>query len=212
MFDSITSFLNTLTSAVSPENPLGFLGVFLVAALVDVGFPIPFIIESLLFFSTYQNGIISAQVWLIVLTGMAGRVAGSGFLYLLSRYLGDSFLNWLAAHFHRLADKIEKLKSELEKHVVISVVTVSLTPGLRQAPALATGAMRLSFPRFAIGIALASLIYDTLVILLAFLARLGLQRISSEPTPYIFLALLITMGLMWVITYFTFRQKQERPQ
>jgi membrane protein DedA with SNARE-associated domain len=108
-----------------------------------------------------------------------------------------------------LSSSIDKLEDRMREQTILSVITVRLTPGLRQAPSLAAGSLKISYFKFAIGVLWSSIIYDLIAILMAFLAKLGLKRISAEPTPFIFAALVITMALMWVIMYFLFKRRQK---
>lgn len=199
MFEAIHSFLDNITRSIQPTNLAGMGITYLVALLVEIGLPIPFMIETLAFFASYNIGPLSLQVLSIISMSLAGRESGAAILYWLSRYLGQRFLIWLEKYSPQAGKKMDKLQEKFRGRVVFTITAVRLTPGLMQVPSLIGGTIRLNYQRFALGVALSSLAYDFIVVGLGFAARMGLQGVRSELRVYIIISILVVLFIMWGI-------------
>ena len=139
----ISSLLNNLTSGVSVHHPVTLLIIFTLGALSEVGVPLFFSLEILLFFISYDYGPLSSQSLLMVLMLLLGRETGSNLLYLVTRRLGSRFLDWLEKRSLRTRRSVEQFKARLNKNPTIMVAMVRITPGLLQVPSITAGAVRL---------------------------------------------------------------------
>jgi membrane protein DedA with SNARE-associated domain len=202
--------LSRLSYDVNLGNPTT-LGVLYALGIVgDIGFPLLFTVEMFLFFTSYNIGPMSSQALLIVLMLLLGRETGAALLYWASRTLGRPLLNWIGKRFRRLPDWMERVRVRLDRHAVLSVVVVRLTPGMLQIPSLAAGVMPLPYLKFALGVALSSLVYDIVLMLLGLSARFGLRHFQVKPETYLIVGFIIFIVAVWVILYLIHRHGLRR--
>jgi membrane protein DedA with SNARE-associated domain len=128
---------------------------------------------------------------LTVLALFMGRQMGSAILYLLSRLLGKAFIRWLQRHFPALRAGLDSLGNRLSRWSLLAVVTGRLTPGLLQITSVAAGTIRLRYYQFALGIALSSIIYDGILVLLGFIAAHSPKSNDINFTFWMLIAILI---------------------
>jgi membrane protein DedA with SNARE-associated domain len=210
--EGIKSFLTYITSGVSFSHPGFLLVIFGLAAVNEIGFPLFFTLEILLFFISYQYGPLSSQSLLILIVLLLGRELGANALYFAARGLGGRFLDWLEKRSSRTMRAIEKFKTRLNNHPTIMVALVRITPGLLQVPSVAAGAIRLRISSFIEGVGLSSLIDDVIVILLGFSARFFLTRMNTQPKTYLFASFCCLIALVWVALLLLYRRNVVKSQ
>ena len=164
----VKSLLNYLASGVNIHHPINLLIILILGALSEVGVPLFFSLEILLFFISYTYGPITYPALLMILMLLTGREVGSNFLYLVARGLGGRFLDWLGKRSSRTAKAVEQFKGRLTKNPALVVAIVRITPGLLQVPSISAGAVRLRQLSFVEGVALSSVLYDSIPLLLGF--------------------------------------------
>jgi membrane protein DedA with SNARE-associated domain len=212
--DWVNSLLNYLTSDVNIHHPITLLIIFTLGALSEVGVPLFFSLEILLFFISYNYGALSSQSLLMVLMLLFGRETGSNLLYVVTRGLGSRFLDWLEKRSLRMLRSVEQFKVRLNKNPIIMVAMVRITPGFLQVPSITAGAVRLHPSSFVGGVALSSLIYDSILILLGFSARFILPHMHAQPKTYLFIGFCCLIVLVWFILFLLYRHntsKNEKP-
>ncbi len=74
MIDWINAALATLAASISVDNPTGLVTIFLLAVSADIGVPLPFVLDTIVFFTTYEIGALSWPVLLIILMLWGGRL------------------------------------------------------------------------------------------------------------------------------------------
>jgi membrane protein DedA with SNARE-associated domain len=206
MVDWILNFIPQMEAAFSTGNPSGLLILFFLAVIADIGIPIPFVLDSILLLTAYNSGPLSLPVLLIVAALFLGRQTGSAILYLLSRFLGKMFLNWLQRRFPVLGVRLEAFKSRLYHWAPLAVATARLTPGLLQITSVAAGAIRLRYLPFAAGITLSSLIYDGILILLGFIAASSPRSSDENFTVWLLFSMLIIVCILWPLIFVLLRR------
>lgn len=202
----LNSLLSGLTDGVSLGNPAALGLLFSLGIVGDIGVPLLLTVEVFLFFTSYNIGPLSTQVLLIVLMLLLGREAGAAVLYWVSRVLGSPLINRVGKRFPWLPNRIEWVRTRLNKQPALSIALVRLTPGLLQIPSLAAGVTRLRYFDFALGVALSSLAYDIVIILLGLSARFGLENVKTNPTPYLIVGFIIFSSIVWLALYFVSRR------
>ncbi len=211
MVSSFIALLTNLEATFNPGNPSGLLILFLLAVITDIGVPIPFVLDTILILAAYHSGPLSVPVLLIVLMLFAGRQLGSGILYVLSRFLGKSFLDWVKRRVPSVGNGLDSFKSRLKRWAPLAIVTGRLTPGLLQITSVASGAVCLRYTDFAIGIALASIIYDGILILLGFIAAHSPKSDDIDFTVWMLIALVITVCILWPVIFIVVRRSSKKP-
>jgi membrane protein DedA with SNARE-associated domain len=205
VFPGLHDLLSHLTYSVGLNNPAELGILYLLGIMSDVGVPLLLSLEIFLLFASYYIGPLSIQVFLIVGMLLLGRETGAAVLYWLSRTLGTPFLNWLMKHLPWLCRGMEHLKSRMYGHTTLFVVLVRLTPGFLQLPSFITGSLRLSYLKFAIGVAISSLIYDFGLVFFGFIAGIALKNAQQDIKDYFVIGFVVFIVAMWVVLYFRFR-------
>jgi membrane protein DedA with SNARE-associated domain len=202
--------LSGLTYRVNLGDPAALGVLFSLGIVGDIGVPLLFTVEVFLFFISYSVGPLSMQVLLVVLMLLLGRETGAAILYWVSRTLGSSLINRVGKRFPWLPNRIKWVQTRLDRQPALSVAVVRLTPGLLQIPSLAAGVMCLRYFDFALGVALSSLAYDVVIILFGLGARLGLENLKTNPTPYLVVGFIIFSSIVWLALYFASRRNLRR--
>jgi membrane protein DedA with SNARE-associated domain len=200
------SLLSELSDGVSLGNPAALGVLFSLGIIGDIGVPLLLTVELFLFFASYNVGPLSTEVLLIVLALLLGREVGAAVLYWVSRVLGSRLISRVGKRLPWLPKRIEWVRTRLYKRPVLSIAVVRLTPGLLQMPSLAAGVMRLRYSDFVLGVALSSLAYDVVVILLGLGARFGLENLKTNPAPYLLGGFIIFSAIVWLALYFASRR------
>jgi len=208
----IKSFLTYITSAVSFGHPVFLMVIFGLAAVNEMGFPLFFTLEIILFFISYHYGPLSSQSLLILLVLLLGRELGANALYFAARGLGGRFLDWLEKRSSRTMRAIEKFKTRLNNNPAIMITLVRITPGLLQVPSITASAIRLRLSSFIEGVGLSSLIDDVIVIFLGFSARFFLTKMNTQPKTYLVVSFCCLVALVWVGLLLLYRRNVLKTQ
>jgi membrane protein DedA with SNARE-associated domain len=213
MVESFLALLQNMEATFNPGNPSGLLILFFLAVITDIGVPIPFVLDTILVLSAYRAWTAPHPLWipviLIVVMLFIGRQAGSGILYLLSRLLGKVFLNWLRCHVPSIGNRLESFGARIEHWAPLTIATGRLTPGLLQLTSVTAGAIRLRYYYFAMGVAISSIIYDGILVLLAFIAAHSPRANDPDFTIWLLIALIAVVCILWPVIY-VFSQRSAR--
>ena len=201
------SLLSELCEGVSLGNPAALGVLFSLGIIGDIGVPLLLTVELFLFFASYNVGPLSTEVLLIVLALLLGREVGAAALYWVSRTLGSRLISRVGKRLPWLPNRIEWVGTRLYKRPALSIALVRLTPGLLQIPSLAAGVTRLRYSDFILGVALSSLAYDVVVILLGLGARFGLENLKTNPASYLLGGFIIFSAIVWLALYFASRRR-----
>lgn len=151
----IVNLLNTSTPGVA-------IVLFLICAIGEFGFAVPFILETFWILCGYElsSGEISplSLGWLM-LGAAAGRIAGSTFLYFLSRYGSLPLIRYYQKHFEK---KIAKGNT----------ISGRITAGLKSLSPFAIAMGRLMWLRIPLTLALGAQRRGKTLIVAVFLAAL----------------------------------------
>jgi membrane protein DedA with SNARE-associated domain len=201
----IDSLLNFISSGVNLTSPIALVVIVAVGAVSEVGFPLFFALEIFLFFISYDYGPLSFQSLLMVVMLLLGRELGASALYLVTRLLGFRFLDWISRRSKRTMLAVRKFTDRVNKNPAIMVAIVRITPGFLQVPSITAGAIRLSIWKFIEGVALSSLIYDSILLILGYSAQFILPHTKTTPREYLFIGFACLIALVWVILFFAYR-------
>lgn len=207
-------FLHWLETSFVTTNPLGLTVLFSLAVITDIGVPVPFFLDTVLLLTAYKVWINPEPNWtpviMIVVMLFVGRQVGSGILYLLSRYLGQAFTKRVKKYFPSMVNGLDSFKTRLHHWAPLAVVTGRLTPGLLQMTSVASGTIRLRYYYFAAGIALASLIYDGLLIVLAFVAAHSPKAADINFTFWVIIAMIVTVSVLWPVIFVVIQRNKKK--
>jgi membrane protein DedA with SNARE-associated domain len=201
MFEWLDQLFAVAMDAVNQGNAAAMATLFFIVALTEIGIPFPFILDSVLFFTSYSAGPLSVQVMLVFLMVFLGRQFGSTVVYWLTRLLGNALINWLGKRFPKVSGNLERLENNLSTHAVMAVTIPRLT-GLLTLVSIASGAIRLRYYYFVLGVALSSFIFDGALIVLGYITKQGFEYLGFTPSAWhVIVALVIVISLVWVVTH-----------
>ncbi|MCJ7669795.1 MAG: VTT domain-containing protein [Dehalococcoidia bacterium] len=201
MIDWINGALATLAASISVDNPGGLAAIFFITVSCDIGIPFPFVLDTILFFTTYELGAFSWPVLLIILMIWGGRLLGTGIIYWISRLLGTRFVDWVGKRSKFLRRNFEQFQNRLGSWTIPVIVAARLTPGLMQVSSVAAGTMRVRYYKLVLAIILSSMVYDGTLIILGALARLGLKNVGPEYSAWIVIGFVAIMTVVFVAVY-----------
>ena len=206
MFDWLGELFSIAMTAVYQGNAAAMVSLLSLVALTEAGIPLPFILDSVLFFTSYKNGPLSIQVLIVLLTVFIGRQFGANVIYWLTRFLGNAFISWLGKRYRSLQNNLDRLEARLSNHAVPAVIVTRLT-GLLTLASVASGAVCMRYHYFIVGVALSALIFDGVLILLGFITRNGLDLLGFTPSTWqVIVGLVIIISLVWVIFHLVLRR------
>jgi membrane protein DedA with SNARE-associated domain len=198
MIDWINAALATLAASISVDNPAGLAAIFFITVSCDIGVPFPFVLDTILFFTTYEIGALSWPVLLIILMLWGGRLLGTGIIYWVSRLLGTRFVDWVGKRSKFLRRNSEQFQNRLGRWPVLVITGARLTLGLMQVSSVAAGTMRVRYYKLVLAIVFSSIVYDGTLIILGTLARLGFKDMGPEYSFWIVLGLVAIMAVVFV--------------
>ncbi len=197
MIDWINAALLTLAhQSISINNPRGLAAIFFITVSCDIGIPFPFVLDTILFFTTYEIGALSWPVLLIIVMIWSGRLLGTGIIYWISRQLGPRFVDWVGKRSKFLRRNFEQFQNRLGKWTIPVIVAARLTPGLMQVSSVAAGTVRVPYYKMVLAIIFSSIVYDGTLIALGTLARLGFKNVGHEYSAWIVIGF---VGIMTVV-------------
>lgn len=189
----IEAILDQVMNAISQGNIAALVILFFIVALTEIGIPFPFILDAALFFTSYQSGIISAQVGLVFLVVFLGRQFGAGLLYWLTRLPGNAFMNWLGRRFPAIPRGLTKIGTGLGKDAILAIAIARLS-GLLTVASVATGVLGLRYHYLVLGVTLSAVIFDGVILLLG--SGIGVF-LPHLPPWVIVVGLIALLAIVW---------------
>jgi membrane protein DedA with SNARE-associated domain len=209
MIDWINGALATLAASISVDNPAGLAAIFFIAVSCDIGAPFPFVLDTILFFTTYKTGALSWPVLLVLMMLLGGSLVGTSIIYWVSRLLGTRFTDWIAKRSKFLRRNLEQFQNRLSRWTIPVIAAARLTPGLMQVSSVAAGTMRIRYYRVVLASVLSFVVYDGTLIILGSLARLGFKDMGPEYSFWIVLGFLAVMTVVFVAIHLI-RRRSDR--
>jgi membrane protein DedA with SNARE-associated domain len=206
MIDWINGALSTLAASINVDNPGGLAAIFFITVSADIGIPFPFVLDTILFFTTYEMGAFSLPVLLIILMIWGGRLLGTGIIYWVSRLLGTRFVDWVGKRSKFLRRNFEQFQNKLGRWTIPVIVAARLTPGLMQVSSVAAGTMHVRYYKLVLAIVLSSVVYDGTLIILGTIARLGLKDVGPEYSAWIIIGFVAIMTVVFVAIHLVRRR------
>jgi membrane protein DedA with SNARE-associated domain len=201
MIDWINGALATLAASISVDNPTGLIAIFFITVSCDIGIPFPFVLDTIVFFTTYEIGAFSWPVLLVLMMLLGGRLLGTGIIYWISRLLGTRFVDWVGKRSKFLRRNFEQFQNRLGRWTIPVIVAARLTPGLMQVSSMAAGTMRVRYYKVVLAIIFSSIVYDGTLIILGTLARLGLKNVEPEYSAWIVIGFVGIMTAIFVAVH-----------
>ncbi len=152
---------------VSTVGALGYPGIFFLMFLESSFFPFPS--EVVMPPAGYLAAKGKMSLWLAVLSGTAGSLAGALFNYYLAMLLGRPFLERYGRYLLLSREKLARLDDFFNRHGAISTFVGRLLPGVRQYISLPAGLARMNVMVFSIYTVLGAGIWVSALALVGYL-------------------------------------------
>jgi membrane protein DedA with SNARE-associated domain len=198
MIDWINATLPALAASISIDNAAGLAAIFFIALSCDVGIPFPFVLDTIVFFTTYEVGALSWPVLLALVMLLGGSLLGTTILYWVSRLLGPRFVNWVGRRSKFLQRNLERFQNRLGRWRIPIIVAARLTPGLMQVSTVAAGTTRIPYYQMVLAIVFSFVGYDGTLVALGTVARLGLRDVGPQYSAYIVFGFVSIMTIVFV--------------
>lgn len=124
----------------------GYFGIFIVMFLESTFFPFPS--EVIMIPAGYLAYVGSMNIYIAILVGTLGSLAGALLNYYLAYKYGKKFLLKFGRYFFFRAEHLDKLESFFKKHGEISTFAGRLIVGIRQYISLPAGLSRMHLGKF----------------------------------------------------------------
>jgi hypothetical protein len=194
------TILNILTSTTATDPRIATI-LFLICAIGEFGFGIPYVLEAVWLLAGYQMGAgLSSPghlLWLLLFTQL-GRQAGAFIMYRLCRFGSTPLHNlYQRLHLERVFHKITARTSFFSRINLTSTFSVAYGRlfGLRMPMALAL-AMKRDPKTLAVGVLISGIIFD---VLYAVVGMIFGATISIKPI-YMLLASMAGLTVIYILT------------
>jgi membrane protein DedA with SNARE-associated domain len=194
----INGSLSTLAASISVDNPAGLAAIFFITVSCDIGIPFPFVLDTIVFFTTYKTGALSWPVLLVLMMLLGGSLLGTSILYWMSRLLGTRFVDWIGKRSKFLRRNLEQFQNRLGRWTIPVIVAARLTPGLMQVSSVAAGTMRIPYYQVVLASVFSFVVYDGTLITLGTLARLGFSDLGPEYSAWIVIGFVAVMIVIFL--------------
>ena len=200
MLEWVDQLISTAMTAITTGSPLAIVTLFLVVALTECGVPFPFVLDSVLFFTSYQAGVSIWNILFVMFIVFLGRQFGAAIIYWLTRLLGNAVIYWFGKRYKHLKENWAQLTVKLSSQAPMAIAMVRIT-GLMTVASMVSGAMKIRYIQFFFGVALSALIFDGALILLGLITKFGFSFIDFTPSVWhVAIGLIVIMILIMVIS------------
>ncbi len=199
MLHDIAAFL------VDTIGAMGYWGIFLLMFLESTFFPFPSeVIMIPAGYLAYQG---EMNLYLVVLIGIAGSLAGALFNYYIAMHFGRRFLLKYGRYFFVKRETLDKLEAFFQKHGELSTFNGRLIPGIRQLISLPAGLARMNLFKFSFYSALGAGIWVIVLVAVGYLVGSNAALISQ----YLHTATVIALvSIVFITLFYVVRQKRKK--
>ncbi|MBP6162955.1 MAG: DedA family protein [Aliarcobacter sp.] len=197
MLSSIINFI------VETVGTLGYAGIFIMMFLESSFFPFPS--EVVMIPAGYLAYKGEMNMYLVILFGILGSLAGSLFNYYLAVKFGRRFLIKYGKYFFIKEETIVKMEEFFKKHGHISTFSGRLIPVVRQYISLPAGLAKMNLFVFSLYTSLGAGIWVAILAILGYYLGDN-EGLIKEYLRYIIVAILIAL----VVLAFWYYRKTKR--
>ncbi len=189
---------------VSYIGDMGYWGIFLFMFLESTFFPFPS--EIVMIPAGYLAFKNELNLYMVILAGIAGSVAGALFNYYLAMHFGRKFILRYGRYFFIKEETLDKLEAFFIRHGELSTFNGRLIPGIRQLISLPAGLARMNMAKFAFYSGFGAGIWVIVLVALGYLLGSNEALISE----YLHSATLIALFCVVLITIFYIVRHKRR--
>ena len=186
----LTSIINFIVETVSS---LGYAGIFIMMFLESSFFPFPS--EVVMIPAGYLAYKGEMNMYLVILFGILGSLAGSLFNYYLAVKFGRRFLIKYGKYFFIKEETIVKMEEFFKKHGHISTFSGRLIPVVRQYISLPAGLARMNLFIFSLYTSLGAGIWVAILAILGYYLGDN-EGLIKEYLRYIIVVILLLLSIL----------------
>ena len=186
----LTSIINFIVETV---GSLGYAGIFIMMFLESSFFPFPS--EVVMIPAGYLAYKGQMNMYLVILFGILGSLAGSLFNYYLAVKYGRKFLIKYGKYFFIKEETIIRMEEFFKNHGHISTFTGRLIPVVRQYISLPAGLARMNLLIFSIYTSLGAGIWVAILAILGYYLGDN-EGLIKEYLRYIIVVILIALAVL----------------
>jgi membrane protein DedA with SNARE-associated domain len=186
----LSSIINFIVETV---GTLGYAGIFIMMFLESSFFPFPS--EVVMIPAGYLAYKGEMNMYLVILFGILGSLAGSLFNYYLAVKFGRRFLIKYGKYFFIKEETIVKMEEFFKKHGHISTFSGRLIPVVRQYISLPAGLAKMNLFVFSLYTSLGAGIWVAILAILGYYLGDN-EGLIKEYLRYIIVAILIALAVL----------------
>jgi membrane protein DedA with SNARE-associated domain len=185
---------------------MGYWGIFLLMFLESTFFPFPS--EIIMIPAGYLAFKGEMNIYMVVIIGIFGSVAGALFNYYLAIHFGRKFILKYGKYFFIKEETLDKLEAFFTKHGELSTFNGRLIPGIRQLISLPAGLARMNVAKFSFYSGLGAGIWVIVLVALGYLLGSN-EALISEYLRSATVIALISVVLITIFYIVRNRRKKE---
>jgi len=187
MFADIVNFI------VETIGSLGYFGIFILMFLESTVFPIPS--EVVMIPAGYLAYKGEMNIYIVILLGVLGSLAGALFNYYFALKFGRTFLLKYGKYFFVSHESIEKTEKFFKNHGHISTFSGRLIPGLGHYISLPAGLAKMNLFVFCLYTTLGAALWVVILTVLGYYLGDN-QELIKEYLRYLIVGLLVSLALL----------------
>jgi membrane protein DedA with SNARE-associated domain len=198
--------LNEIISwIVQTVSDLGYIGIFVMMLLESSFFPFPS--EVAMIPAGYLASKGEMNIYLVVMAGILGSLAGAVFNYWLALKFGRVFVLKFGKYFFFKEETLIKMETYFAQHGEISTFVGRLVPVVRQYISLPAGLSRMNLPKFAFYTSLGAGIWVIILTLLGYFIGDNELLVKEYLRSIMVGVLLVLIGIVYI--YIRKMKKEE---
>lgn len=197
-----------VTFLVDTVGSLGYAGVVLLMALESSFVPFPS--EVIVPPAGYLASLGQMNIFLVILSGIAGSILGSLLNYWIAYRFGRDFLLKYSKYFFINAEKFAKFEVFFNTHGEITTFIGRLIPVIRQYISFPAGLVRMNLKKFIFYTGLGAAIWCTVLAYVGYFVGNNIDIIKEniDHIMYFIFPVLILLVIIYVVVY-KYRNKRE---
>jgi len=184
---------------------LGYIGIFVMMLLESSFFPFPS--EVAMIPAGYLASKGEMNIYLVVIAGILGSLAGAVFNYWLALKFGRVFVLKFGKYFFFKEETLIKMETYFAQHGEISTFVGRLVPVVRQYISLPAGLSRMNLPKFAFYTSLGAGIWVIILTLLGYFIGDNELLVKEYLRSIIVSILFVLIGIVYI--YIRKMKKEE---
>ncbi len=190
---------------VETVGALGYFGIFAMMFLESSFFPFPS--EVVMVPAGYLAAKGEMNLYLAILAGIGGSLAGAVFNYLLALKFGRAFLSKYGKYVLVKEETLQKMEDFFAKHGHISTFSGRLIPAVRQYISLPAGLAKMDLWKFSLYTSLGAGIWVMILALLGYFIGHN-QELIGEYIKIIIVSILVLLAI-GIFFYIRIKMKKD---